>query len=97
MRFVVGFWFDRVEPVFVAAAGEGGVGGFAVEVFVAEDVRVVAGLALGFVDGHRVRVVEAAGVEVRGRDGGGSRSCVELDLEVAAARVDAGDDRRVGR
>jgi hypothetical protein len=90
--FVVGFGFDGVELVVVSAAGEGGVGGFAVEVFVAEDVGTVAGEALGFVDGHGVPVVEAAGVGVGGGDRGASRPGVEQDLEVAGAAIDAGDE-----
>ena len=42
-----------MEMVFVAAAGEGAVTGFSIEVLVTEHVHVVTGLALGLVHGHR--------------------------------------------
>ena len=48
----------------MAGAGEGDVGGFAVEAGGADDEHGVAGGALALVDGHRVAVVEVAVGEV---------------------------------
>ena len=53
-----------VEPGFVAGAGEGDVGAFAVEAGGADDEHVVAGDALGFVDRDGVGVIDPAVVEV---------------------------------
>ena len=89
--FGVVFGAGGVEMVFVAAAGEGAVGGFAVEVFVAEDVAVVAGLALGFVDGHRVGVIEAAFVEILRPGSFWWSSSSNLTVTDRRLRVDVGD------
>ena len=50
----------------VAGAGEGDVAGFAVETGGSDDVDVVAGESLGFVDGGGVAVVDVAAVDVFG-------------------------------
>ena len=47
-----------VEPGAVAGAGQGDVGGFAVEAGGSDDEHLVAGGALALVDGHGVAVVE---------------------------------------
>ena len=74
----------------MAAAGERAVAGFAVEVLVAEDVGVVAGLSLGFVDGHGVGVVETTRVEIRRGDRLGG-VVVERDADGATERIDSDD------
>ena len=61
----------------VAGAGEGDVAGFAVETGGSDDVDVVAGESLGFVDGGGVAVVDVAAVDVvRCRDAGVDRCLV---------------------
>ena len=80
----------QVEVCFVAVAGEGGVAPFAVEVFAAQDVRVIDARSLQSVRGRGISVVQVPCVQV-GRVESGRLTGVGLDRKRAALEIDVGD------
>lgn len=83
-----------VKDVGGAAAAEGDVAGFAVEVVGAEGEAAVDRHALGLVDGGGVAVGDVAGVEVVGGQHADA-TVVEADAHRVSLRVDAIDDGSV--
>ena len=74
----------------VASPGEGDVAGLAVETGRADDVDVIAGESLGFVDGGRVAVIDAACLHIVAGELEAS-AVAEFDVDVGAVVVDVGD------
>ena len=72
------------------ARGDGDVGGFAVEAGGSDDVDVIAGESLGFVDRGRVPVIDAACLYV-GAGEGDVAAVAESDVDAAGGLVDVGD------